>query len=240
MIKYINAEIFKFRKSKVKYCMLVSFIPTFIIFFMYACNPKYELVEWSGYFNLIITFLNYIVCSIVFGIITSYTFAADYETKNINVIFTYPINRLKLLLSKLIFILIVICITLISIFFCSLVLGLLIKHENFTSKIFLYYFISFIKMIIFHFMLICIISGIAIYTKNILPGIIFVISVSFSNLVLVNTKFSSFYPWSAPLLLSPHENIGRSYISYSASIISLIIIFLIGLAISIKKYRYTE
>lgn len=240
MIEYIFAEIFKFNKSKLKYSTLVLYIPNIIVFLMYLINPKYYLVNWNEYLNLIITFLNYFVCPLAFGIIASYTFGSDYEDKTINVLFTYPIKRVYLLISKLVFILIIITITLISIFFLSLISGLALKHEVFTSKIFIYYFIAFIKMSIFHFMLIFIICGIAIKTKNILPGIIFIIAATLSNLLLVNTKLSSFYPWSAPLLLSPHDNIGRSYIFYTGSIFSLIIIFLIGLAICIKNYRYTE
>lgn len=240
MIEYIFAEIFKFNKSKLKYSALVLYIPNIIIFLMYLINPKYDLVNWTEYLNLIITFLNYFICPITFGIISSYTFGSDYENKNINVLFTYPIKRVHLLISKLVFILIIITSTLISIFFLSLISGLALKHEVFTSEIFIYYFIAFIKMILFHFMLIFIISGIAIKTQNILPGIIFIISVTFANLLLVNTKLSSFYPWSAPLLLSPHDNIGRNYIFYAGSISSLIIIFLIGLALCIKKYRYIE
>ncbi|WP_242976386.1 hypothetical protein [Clostridium diolis] len=48
-----------------------------------------------------------------------------------------------------------------------------------------------------------------------------------------------FYPWSAPVL-RPHEGIGRTFIPSTLSMISLVVIFLIGLAISIRKYRYVE
>lgn len=95
-------------------------------------------------------------------------------------------------------------------------------------------------MIVYHFMLVCITCAVAIYSKNVLPGIIFVISATFANIVIVNTQLSAFYPWSAPVLLSPHEGVGRIFIPYTLSMISLVVIFLIGLAISIRKYRYVE
>lgn len=89
-------------------------------------------------------------------------------------------------------------------------------------------------------MLVCITCAVAIYTKSVLPGIIFVILATFINLVVVNTHLSAFYPWSAPVLLGPHEGVGRTYIPYTLNIISLVVVFLIGVAISIIKYKYVE
>ncbi|WP_270564966.1 hypothetical protein [Clostridium beijerinckii] len=51
---------------------------------------------------------------------------------------------------------------------------------------------------------------------------------------------SAFYPWSAPVLLSPHEGVVRTFIPSTLNMISIVVIFLIGLAISIRKYRYVE
>ena len=157
-----------------------------------------------------------------------------------NVMFTYPVNRRKLLFSKLACIFYIIAITLILIFFTSIILGLLLKHESLSMDLLIYYFVSFLKMIVFHFMLVCITCAVAICTKSVLPSIIFVISATFANIVVVNTHLSAFYPWSAPVLLSPHEGVGRTYIPATLNMISLVTIFLIGLAISIKKYRYVE
>ena len=241
MMKYILAEIFKYRKAKIKFCTIVLFMPTVISFIIYGFNKKYNsLLLWEGYLNVILTFLNDIVAPIVYGIIAAYIFGHEYETKTMNVMFTYPINRMKILFSKLACIFYIIAITLILIFFTSIILGLLLKHESLSMDLFIYYFVSFLKMIVFHFMLVCIICAVAICTKSVLPSIIFVISATFANIVVVNSHLSAFYPWSAPVLLSPHEGVGRTYIPSTLSMISLIAIFLIGIAISIKKYRYVE
>lgn len=241
MMKFIFAEIFKFRKGKIKFCTIVLFIPIVIAFIIYGFNEKYNnLIIWEGYFNVILNFLNDIVAPIVYGIIAAYIFGHEYETKTMNVMFTYPINRMKLLVSKLVCIFYIIAITLVLAFFTSLILGLLIKHETLSMDLLIYYFVSFLKMIVFHFMLVCITCSVAIWTKSVLPSIIFVISATFANLVVVNTHLAAFYPWSAPVLISPHEGIGRTYIPYALNMISLVVIFLIGLVISIKKYRYVE
>ncbi|RII34103.1 ABC transporter permease [Clostridium chromiireducens] len=241
MMKYVLAEIFKYRKAKIRFCTIVLFIPIVISFIIYGFNEKYNyLIIWEDYFNVILNFLNDIVAPIVYGIISAYIFGHEYETKTMNVMFTYPINRMKLLISKLGCIFYIIASTLILAFFTSLILGLLIKHESLTIDFLIYYFVSFLKMIIFHFMLVCITCAVAIYTKSVLPSIIFVISATFINLVVVNTHLSAFYPWSAPVLLSPHEGVGRTYIPYTLNMISLVVIFLIGLTISIRKYKYVE
>ncbi len=240
-MKYVLAEIFKYRKAKIKFCTIVLFIPTVIAFIIYGFNKKYNsILLWEDYLNLIFTFLNDIVATIIYGIIAAYIFGHEYEAKTMNVMFTYPINRMKLLFSKLTCILYIIAITLILVFFSSIILGFLLKHESLNMDLLIYYFISLLKMIVYHFMLVCITCAVAIYTKNVLPSIIFVISATFANIVVVNTHLSAFYPWSAPVLLSPHEGVGRSYIPSTLSMISLVVIFLIGLSISIRKYRYVE
>ena len=241
MMKYILAEIFKYRKAKIKFCTIVLFIPTVISFIIYGFNKKYNsLLLWEGYLNVIITFLNDIVAPIVYGIIAAYIFGHEYETKTLNVMFTYPINRMKILFSKLACIFYIIAISLILIFFTSIILGLLLNHESLSMDLLIYYFVSFLKMIVFHFMLVCITCAVAICTKSVLPSIIFVISATFANIVVVNSQLSAFYPWSAPVLLSPHEGVGRNYIPSTLCTISLIFIFLIGIAISIRKYKYVE
>jgi hypothetical protein len=241
MMKCILAEIFKYRKAKIKFCTIVLFIPTVIAFIIYGFNKKYNsIILWEDYLNTILTFLNDIVATIIYGIIAAYIFGHEYETKTMNVMFTYPINRMKLLFSKLACILYIIAITLILVLFTSIILGFLLKHERLNIDLLIYYFISLLKMIVYHFMLVCITCAVAIYTKNVLPSIIFVISATFANIVIVNTHLSAFYPWSAPVLLSPHEGVGRTFIPSTLNMISLIVIFLIGLDISIKKYRYVE
>ena len=240
-MKCILAEIFKYRKAKIKFCTIVLFIPTVIAFIIYGFNKKYNsIILWEDYLNTILTFLNDIVATIIYGIIAAYIFGHEYETKTMNVMFTYPINRMKLLFSKLACILYIIAITLILVLFTSIILGFLLKHERLNIDLLIYYFISLLKMIVYHFMLVCITCAVAIYTKNVLPSIIFVISATFANIVIVNTHLSAFYPWSAPVLLSPHEGVGRTFIPSTLNMISLIVIFLIGLDISIKKYRYVE
>lgn len=240
MINFVKEEIKKFLKSKVKYSLLILLIPTVISFFMYGFNEKYDGIEWTEYFNLIMTFLNYIVCSIVYGIVTAYTIGREYESRTINILFTYPINRIKILFSKWLFILSVIFSSLLSVFVISLVGGLFLKHDPITSSIILYYLFGFIKMVVYHFMLIFFVSAVTIIAKSVLAPIIVIVAMSFANLVIVNTNLGNFYPWSAPALLSPHEGIGRAYINYGMAAVSLIVIFAVGLAISIKRYKYIE
>lgn len=225
-MKCILAEIFKYRKAKIKFCTIVLFIPTVIAFIIYGFNKKYNsILLWEDYLNTILTFLNDIVATIIYGIIAAYIFGHEYETKTMNVMFTYPINRMKLLFSKLACILYIIAITLILVLFTSIILGFLLKHERLNIDLLIYYFISLLKMIVYHFMLVCITCAVAIYTKNVLPSIIFVISATFANIVIVNTHLSAFYPWSAPVLLSPHEGVGRTFIPSTLSMISLVSYF---------------
>lgn len=241
MTKYVLAEFTKFKYSKVKYSILVLLVPVILVFIMYAVNnKKYPIVEWDSYLTTIETFLNLLVCMLVFGIITSYVFGVEYETKTINVLFTYPIHRIKLLFSKLTLIFIIIMFSLISVFLISIFLGMLIKHDPLTLNIISDNFMVYIKMICMHFILVTIIPPIVFHTKSVLPAVVFIVGASFFNIILVNTKLSSFYPWSIPVLFTPHAIGGRSYTNYSCSFIVLFLLLIIGVFYSAIKFRYTE
>lgn len=164
----------------------------------------------------------------------------EYETKTMNVLFTYPINRIKILFSKFASILYIIAVNLTLILVTAIILGLFINHESLNRDLLIYYFFTLVKMIIYHFMLVIITCAVAICTRSVLSGIIFIISATFINLVIVNTHFSAFYLWSAPILLSPHENVGRAFTPAVSLFIVLVICFIIGTIICMKKYKYVE
>ena len=240
MMNYILAEVYKFRKSNVKFALLLLLIPSLITFCMYTFNDKYGAVTWESYINLICTFLNDIVGPIVFGIVAAYILGHEYETKTMNVMFTYPVNRIKLLFCKIIAIFSIIFVSLMVVLFLSIISGLVPEHEELQMDIVGYYVLSYIKMSIYHFMLASTACAVAICVKSVLPAAIFVISATFINIVVVNSQVAVLYPWSAPVLLSPHENVGRTFVPSKALLIVLLVTFLISLAVSIKKYKYIE
>lgn len=239
-MKYTFAELYKLKKTNVKYALILLLIPSIIAFCVYAFNDKYGVINWDSYLNLICTFLNDIVAPIVFGIVAAYILGHEYETRTINVMFTYPINRIKILFSKLIAVFFIIFISLMTVLIFSIITGLMTQHEKLDFDTILFFTISYVKMAITHFMLVSATCAFAICVKSVLPAAIFVISATFVNIVVVNTKVAAFYPWSAPVLLAPHENVGRTFVPSKMLFVVLVIVFLISLLISIRKYKYIE
>ncbi|MGM2608807.1 ABC transporter permease, partial [Bacillus cereus group sp. BceL008] len=92
-------------------------------------------------------------------------------------------------------------------------------------------------MAIMHFCLIPIASFFAIKWKSFLSVVLLMCIVLFLNLILVNVPGNVLYPWIVPLLFSPHEGIGRTFINYPIGICSISFIFVVGLILSIYEYK---
>lgn len=238
MNRLINAELTKFKKSKIKYSCLVILLPVILMTLIYAINPKYPIIKWDTYLTEIQTFLNMIVCIAVFGIITAYMFGSEFETKTINILFTYPFNRSKILISKLTAIFILIFSSLMITFAASLLCGLLLKHEPLTANVVLSHFTDYLKISVMQFMLITLVSALTIHFKNILPAVILVVAVTFLNFIIMNTTINVFYPWSIPLIVTPNSTGSRTNINYIAAYSTLMISFVVGSFFSFKKFKY--
>lgn len=238
MNNLIYAELKKFNSSKIKYSILVCFIPVFLITFIYAVNEKYPLIIWDDYLTTIQTFLNALVCPGAFGLITANIFASEFETKTINILFTYPFNRIKILISKFISIFLVIITTLLLAFLTALICGLLLKHEPLTFNIILSHFIDYLQLSLMHFMLTTIIAALTIRFKHLIPALIFIISMIFLNIILMNSSIGIVFPMSIPVVLTPHSFGGRSYTNYALGYSALCIYFIISSFLCFKNFKY--
>lgn len=233
----INTEFIKLKKCKVLWCIpLCSLCPDILIFLMYAVNKKYPMVIWKDYFTLIEMMINLLIGIGLFSILAGFIFSREYQENTVNSMFTYPISRMQFFVGKLIVMFILIFITLISSFIVSVFLGLIIKHEPLTLSILLYYAKTYIFMAIMHFALIPILAFLSIYNKSIIPPIIVGVSAIALNLIVINTKFNTLFPWSIPTILSPHED-GRTYTNYALGITVLCASFIIGTILSIKNIK---
>ncbi|MGH4126012.1 MAG: ABC transporter permease [Clostridium sp.] len=233
----IKTEFLKLRKCKVLWCIpLCAFLPDLLIFSMFALNKKFPTVVWETYFTDAIMMINMLMAIGLFSLLAGFIFSREYQENTINSMFAYPIGRIQFFISKLIVILILISITLMASFILLVLLGLTIKHEPLTFSILLYYTKTYIFMIIMHFALIPIIAFLSIYNKSIIPPIILGVSAITLNLLIMNTRFNTIFPWSIPTILSPHEN-GMTYTNYTLGIIVLCTTFIIGTILSIKSIK---
>lgn len=240
MYKLILCEFTKIKNSKIKYVFLVTLIPVILTYIMYRFNPKYGILEWDYYFIDIFQMQNLFVYIAMFGVFSIYVYGNEYETKTINVIFTYPYSKIKIFFSKLIMICIFMSISIILNGFLALILGLTTSHQVITLNIIYVWIKDLIRIIFFQMMLLPLSVAIINSTKNITASIIILIAISFFNIIIINTKFNTIYPWSIPFIFTPHEFGGRTFTNYPLGMICISIAFVLGMIISIKKFSVSK
>ena len=141
------------------------------------------------------------------------------------------------LFGKLLIILSFILFTMLIILFLPFFLGMFIADLPFTFELFVKQLKVVALMAIMHFCLIPIASFVAIKWKSFLYAVTLMCLVLFFNIMLVNSPGNFLYPWIVPLIFSPHQGMGGTFISYPLGTFSLCFIFIIGLSLSIYEYR---
>ncbi|MEK4734421.1 ABC transporter permease [Paenibacillus sp. FSL L8-0641] len=243
MFDLFRAECLKLKGTKILFLSVFILIATvFLTFSTYAINPKLSLDRdgWNEYFMDLVSSINLITGYMSYYILTCYIYAREYQERTHMALFTSPVRRSRLYFSKLLVIYMYIAVSLLLAFALSALLGMLITDRPLTFEIVIYQLGIFTKMIIMHAMLIPIITFFAIRWRKFVPAIMGMCTVMCLNFVLVNTPGNTFYPWTVPLLFSPHGTLGRTFTNVPGGIISICFIFVLGLLLALRSYTHIE
>lgn len=233
----ISTELLKLKNCKILWAIPVSFlIPNFLVFLIYAYNPRYPIVVWEDYFLQPVMLINLLIGIGLFALLTGFIFSREYQEHMINSLFTYPISRFNFFIGKLIVMLLIITVMLLSSFALSILSGIILKHEPLTAAVVLKYFKAYMLMVIMHFVLVPIAAQLSISKRNIIPPIILGICAMVLNLIILNTPFNTIFPWTIPTVLSPHEG-GRTFTNYTLGIFVLFVTFVIGIILSLNSLK---
>ncbi|WBW97192.1 ABC transporter permease [Oceanirhabdus sp. W0125-5] len=107
MFNLLKLELKRFNiKNKIKIgtiCNLSIFVLLCLIFFIDNVEGKIVFKDYNELFSVITTFTN-VTFMIYASVLISELIISEYKNKTITLLFTYPVNRKKLLISKLIII----------------------------------------------------------------------------------------------------------------------------------------
>ncbi|MGQ3477185.1 ABC transporter permease [Paenibacillus sp. TY11] len=243
MLDLFKAECLKLKGTKILFLSVFILIVTVILnFYTYAVNPKLSLDRdgWNEYFMDLVSSINLITGYMSYYILTCYIYAREYQENTHIALFTNPVRRTRIYFSKLFIIYMYIAVSLLLAFVITAVLGTFISTRPLTFEVVFYQLGIFAKMILMHAMLIPIITFFAIRWKKFVPAIIGMCTVMCLNFVLVNTPGNTFYPWTVPVLFSPHGTLGRTSTNVPGGIISICFIFVLGLFLALRSYTHIE
>ncbi|KAF6567744.1 ABC transporter permease [Paenibacillus sp. EKM202P] len=243
MLALFKAECLKLKGTKILFLSVFILIVTVsLTFSTFAVSPKFSLERngWNDYFMDLVSSINLITGYMSYYILTCYIYAREYQEKTHIALFANPVRRTRIYFSKLLVIYMYIAVSLLLAFVLSALLGMLITTRPLTFEIVMYQLGIFTKMIIMHAMLIPTITFFAIRWKKFVPAIMGMCTVMCLNFVLVNTPGNTFYPWTVPVLFSPHGTLGRTYTNVSGGLISICFIFVLGLFLALRSYTRIE
>ncbi|QAA30498.1 ABC transporter permease [Clostridium manihotivorum] len=244
----------EFLKLKKSYFYLVIFLIT--LFFpgtlCLGWLGQGSHVYWDKYIYQVEQ-MNFLFMNLaMYAIIASYIFSREFSYNTSNTLFSYPLSRVKVFVSKFIVIILIITATIILQLALTLLTGLLLPHDALTIDI----IINHLKLngciLIFEIAILPIAIFISLLTKNVIGPVIYSGLATLINMFLVSfadKSMSEKIPFIYPLniLTSAVKEVGKGELGrlvvdassiqlpYTVMIISALT-FVIGMTLSIVYY----
>lgn len=242
MINTLYSEILKLKRSFFLLIILVGGLALPGLLFL-GIGYQGKVIKWNDYTGNSEIMMFMILTPILFSLISSYVFSREITDKTANILYCYPISRIKIFVCKLLVIFMIITIVYIIHFLGLFGGGLILKHELLTKEILLIHFKISLYSMILQFSLVPIVIFIASLSRNILVPIMYGILVCVNNVFLLASgkfKYSPFMMPTIPLLNYSAKNNCEHYFLKSNTIIMAVIVFVISFIACIIYYKNTD
>lgn len=239
MKEAIYCEFYKLRKTKIYPITIIAgmFFPVLLIISSIWTGFKYD---WKIYIA-IIKFIMFSTVSIsLFTLVSAFVFSREYTEKTSNVLFSYPISKGKIFISKLFVIFSIIFLVYLVQFILVFGVGSFLKQGMFTTYYIQENFKVYGLSLLFQFSIIPFSILFSNITRSIMLPVVYSIIIFIINLflIIVDASKFSFVPTLLPMMPELLENGNNGSMKYSY--ISAIISFVVGFFISYKQYLFSD
>lgn len=201
MLRLIEMEIFKLKRSKIFLIGIcgaaIAPILNFLVFLSYTREFADKAIALEKYYSHTLTFLSILIATLLFGLIATYIFNREHQENTLKNILTIPIGRTAFIISKTIILYGWIISTMIITFLLTTLFGITGIFIEVNKDV----IINFMKIYLLCgnliFLLTPVIILITLIFKSYVPSIATSIFLTFMGVVIVNTKFEAFFPWTA-------------------------------------------
>ncbi len=241
MISILRNELTKIKREKINY--LIIFISLFIplLNFLLTINMRARAKDVSiftieYYLNNNVTYLSIIFGPMLIAFVGIYLFLKEYKDDTLKTLLLTPLTKNKIFWGKLVFTLLFgICVVMISYGF-SIPLALLGGFPGINNEIIWTFFVRHLKA---GFLLISFIPFtffITLLFRNILFALFVSLMCMISGMLIVGSKYTAYYPWSASVLL----NVPQTETNILIPIASLTLNFVLFAILSYIKFTKQE
>lgn len=237
-------EIMKLKRSFIVWLIFVVAITAVTLSYISLhLNSVYNYipVTWYELLKGNLVYLNLLFASPVFSLVTSYIFVREYHDHVIYQLFSYPVSRVKIIVSKLLVIILFIMVTMLLSFLLTMVLGSIVIGEYQSTVPIHGFFKIYVYSIFLQLSIVPISMLLSIWKKS----IVYPVSITVVGLVIgffiLGESYDSYFPWSAPTRVV-FELIGTKALNVDIvhPVIMLATVFVVTLVPSIFLFRYLD
>ena len=241
MLDAICCEFMKLRKSYF-YPTVLSVLCFLPVFLYLVWLGQGQPVEWSKYIPKIEVMAILTTYTPMFSVVSAYIFTREFSNNIATVVYAYPVSRIKIFLSKLVFLGAFMILAYFLQLLFIIVGGLLVTHEVLTQSILITILKANMYSLIFQYAIIPVSILIALLFKKITASIVYSGIVTIININLMRGGAEKIYDY-APMfypLLSIEALRGKIPIGLDGGLQTRIIIaaltFITGITVCIIYY----
>jgi bacitracin transport system permease protein len=145
---------------------------------------------------------------IVFILLSSYIFLREYSDNTLKVLYSYPVSKTSIFISKVLTIYILIALIYLLHFIIVFGSGLLVIHESLTKVFFYKHMLAYISSMIFQFSLVPLLIFLINIFKNTTASAMISVFALFSNFYMYEIGRYNYWPFILPYI--PIMNLSRA------------------------------
>jgi bacitracin transport system permease protein len=208
MFKVIQTECLKLKRSKMLWLIPVgALIPTLLSFLIIHANMGYRHMPaltaemWGMLLQNSEMMMILLMGPCLFSLFSGFLMSREYQENTINQLCSYPQPRWQFLIGKLLVMLPIIVCTVGLSFLMTLGFGLIIPHQPLPYSLFIQHLIANLFYMLTLYALVPIAATLSLIGTNIIPPMVLGVTTIVANVIVIQSKYSLVFPWSAPFTL---------------------------------------
>ena len=243
MYNLLYTEALKLRSSKILWLIPAGgIIPVVLNFINKIDNPiLLNSTTWQEFIGGCQLMISELIPSLIF-LLAGFVFTREYHDNTIYTLFTYPITRLKIMVSKTLILLPLLFSLNLLACISSVTLGLVFIHGQITWALLCVQLRVYLIMFIVQFALVPAAITLGIISRSIIASATGGICCILALVSFLNSKFNVYFPWCVPALITNKIAIYTQFwdIDLTTAWRTLIIAFLIPLIFNMVYYSKSD
>lgn len=229
MFDLVYSEILKLKKSKTLILIIISSMVFPVLWFL--ITPfNIQKQTWVTYTTETEDIMFMLIGIIAFVLLSSYIFLREYSDNTVKVLYSYPVSKISIFISKMLTIDIIVALIYLLHFITVFAGGRLVIPQSLTKEFFFMHISVYITSMIMQFSLIPLLIFIINIFKNTTASAMIAVFVLFSNFFVYEIGNYKYWPFILPYL--PFMKLYRGVDIISAVTLA-IGVFVIGIVLCI-------